>query len=256
MPDLERCTSFLRDFAFKTTGHTDESRFGPVFLHEGLPKVWSLNYLLAQHDLEGVGAAELTEEADRVLGKAGVAHRKIELWDDEQTALRLEPDFRRLGWTVERDLVMVHRRPADREIETAAVQEVSADELAESWAEGTRAEPWGKDEEVVRQLVEHKYVFAAAGARFFAATTDGRIGSFCELYSDGQTSQIEAVMTLPEFRNRGLARAVVSKALAESTAAGHDLTFLLADDGDWPKHLYEKLGFDAIGAIYDFALRR
>lgn len=255
MPDLERCTSFLRDFAFRTTGHTDESRFGPVFLHHELPRVWSLNYLLAERDLDGVSAAELVEEADHVLGKAGIAHRKIELWD-EQAGLRLEPDFRRLGWTVERDVVMAHRRPADREMDTTGVEEVMPDELAESWAEGTRAEPWGKDKEVVRQLVEHKYVFAAAGARFFAARADGRIGSFCELYSDGRTSQIEAVMTLPEFRNRGLARAVVSRALAESTAAGHDLTFLLADDGDWPKHLYEKLGFDTIGAIYDFALRR
>lgn len=254
MSDLERCTSFLRDFAFRTTGHTDESRFGPVFLHERLSRVWSLNYLLAERDLDDTSATELAAEADRVLGAAGVSHRKIELWD-EGPGLRLEPDFRTLGWMVERDVVMAHRRPADREIETAAVEEVSADDLADTWAEGTRTEPWGKDEEVVRQLVEHKYVFAAAGARFFAARADGRIGSSCELYSDGATAQIEAVMTLPELRNRGLARAVVSKALAESTAAGNDLTFLLADDGDWPKQLYGKLGFDTIGAIYDFALR-
>jgi ribosomal protein S18 acetylase RimI-like enzyme len=174
----------------------------------------------------------------------------------EQAGLRLEPDFRRLGWTVERDIVMVHRRAPDRETDTATVEEVSADQLAGVWAEGILTEPWGKDEEVVRQLVEHKYVFAGAGARFFAARSEGGIRSYCELYSNGHTGQIEAVMTLPEFRNRGLARAVVSKALAASSAAGHDVTFLLADDGDWPKHLYEKLGFDTIGAIYDFALRR
>jgi ribosomal protein S18 acetylase RimI-like enzyme len=255
MSDLDRCTSFLRHFAFRTTERTDESRFGPVFVHEQLPRVWSLNYMLAERELDEASAAELAEEADRTLDAAGVRHRKIEVWN-EQAGLRLESGFRRLGWHVERDVVMTHRRAPDRESETASVEEVSADELADVWAEGIRTEPWGKDDDVVRQLVEHKYVFADAGARFFAARAEGGIRSYCELYSDGSTGQIEAVMTLPEFRNRGLARAVVSKALAESSAMGHELTFLLADDDDWPKHLYEKLGFDTIGAIYDFALRR
>lgn len=256
MSELERCTTFLRDFAFRTTGHTDESRFGPVFVHEKLPRVWSLNYLLAEQELDEASAADLAEEADQVLGAAaGVRHRKIEVWN-EAAGLRLEPGFRKLGWTVERDVVMTHRRPPDRETETGLIEEVSADELADAWAAGIRTEPWGQDEEVVRQLVEHKYVYADAGARFFAARSEGRVSSYCELYADGRTGQIEAVMTLPDFRNRGLARAVVSKALAESSAACNDLTFLLADAGDWPKHLYEKLGFGTIGAIYDFALRR
>jgi ribosomal protein S18 acetylase RimI-like enzyme len=256
MSDLDRCTAFLRDFAFRTTGRTDESRFGPVFIHERLPRVWSLNYLLAERELDETSAADLAAEADQVLGAAaGVRHRKVEVWN-EAAGLGLEPGFRKLGWTVERDVVMTHRRAPDRETETESIEEVSAEELADAWAAGIRTEPWGQEEEVVRQLVGHKYVYAAAGARFFAARSEGGVSSYCELYTDGRTGQIEAVMTLPEFRNRGLARAVVSKALAESSAAGNDLTFLLADAGDWPKHLYEKLGFDTIGAIYDFALRR
>jgi len=255
MSELARCLSFLRNFAFRTTGRTDESRFGPVFVHERLPRVWSLNYVLAEHGLGDVEAAELADEAERVLHAAGVRHRKIEVWD-ERAGARLEPGFRRLGWNVERDIVMVHRRTPDRQTQTASAEEVGADELAGVWAEAIRSEPWGTDEEVVRQLVEHKYVFAEAGARFFAARAEGAIRSYCELYSDGRTAQIEAVMTLPDFRNRGLARTVVTTALAEAAAAGHDLAFLLADDADWPKHLYEKLGFDTVGAVYDFALRR
>jgi hypothetical protein len=49
---------------------------------------------------------------------------------------------------------------------------------------------------------------------------------------------------------------VVSGALSASEAEGHDLTFLLADEADWPKQLYEKLGFDAAGSVYEFTLRR
>jgi ribosomal protein S18 acetylase RimI-like enzyme len=151
---------------------------------------------------------------------------------------------------------MTHRRPPDRKSDTSAVEELEASDLNDVWAEGTRSSPYGVDEEVVRQLVEQKHLLAAAGARFFAARVDGRIASHCDLYSDGSTGQIEAVMTLEAFRNRGLARAVVTKALEESRAAGDDLTFLLADGDDWPRDLYDKLGFYEVGSVYEFLLRR
>ena len=64
------------------------------------------------------------------------------------------------------------------------------------------------------------------------------------------------MLTLERFRNRGLARATVMRALAASRAAGHDLTFLIADRDDWPKELYAKLGFDEIGRIWEFVLPR
>ena len=60
------------------------------------------------------------------------------------------------------------------------------------------------------------------------------------------------MVTSEQFRNRGLARATVSCALAASRAAGNDLTFLMALRDDWPKELYRKLGFDEIGRIYEF----
>jgi len=44
---------------------------------------------------------------------------------------------------------------------------------------------------------------------------------------------------------------VVARALAEAYASGHDLVFLLADDDDWPKELYRKLGFHDAGHVYE-----
>ena len=90
--------------------------------------------------------------------------------------------------------------------------------------------------------------------RFFAAFVEDVIGSFCELYADDSgTAAIRSVATLAQYRRAGLARATVSRALARSRALGHDLTFLRAVHDDWPKNLYGKLGFDAIGMIYRFA---
>ena len=97
---------------------------------------------------------------------------------------------------------------------------------------------------------------AAVDTRFFAGRADGEIGSYCELYYEPDIGQIEDVLTLERFRNRGLARATVTRALDASREAGHDLTFLLADRDDWPKELYAKLGFDEIGRIWEFLLPR
>src|SRR5205807_6239745 len=88
--------------------------------------------------------------------------------------------------------------------------------------------------------------------RYFGARADGRIAAYCELFQGSGVGQIESVMCLEGFRGRGLGKAVVAHALAESKAAGHELTFLVADAGDWPKELYRKLGFDAVGSVWDF----
>jgi GNAT superfamily N-acetyltransferase len=254
MTDLERCIDFIGRLADRAARTKAPSRYGVAHLNTDLPRVWSRNYLFADGDLGAVTAEELAAETDRILGSAGLAHRKVELVDDE-AGDRLEPQFRELGWTVECDVIMVARREPDREVDTSAVDEVAIDELVPVWALGWQTEPRIVDDEVVRQLVENRSLMAEAVAtRFFAGRVDGEIGSYCELYYEPGIGQIEDVLTLERFRNRGLARATVMRALAASRAAGHDLTFLIADRDDWPKELYRKLGFDQIGRIWEFVL--
>jgi GNAT superfamily N-acetyltransferase len=254
MTEAERCVAFLRDHAFRITHTGPSGRFGTALLYEALPRVWSLNYMLAERDLNEATAEALAAEADELLGGAGLRHRKIEVLDEEAGA-RLADEFRALGWHVEQDLVLAHGRPLDREVDVSIVEEVGSGTLAPVWAEAMRTD-FGSDEDVIRQLSEHKQVLATDGARFFAARIDSVLASYCDVYSDGRIAQIEAVQTLERFRNKGLARAVVAGALAACEAEGHDLTFLLADQADWPKQLYEKLGFDVVGSVYEFTLRR
>jgi predicted GNAT family acetyltransferase len=45
------------------------------------------------------------------------------------------------------------------------------------------------------------------------------------------------VHTLERFRGRGIARAVVGRALREARRSGADRAFLIADDADRPKEL-------------------
>lgn len=253
MTELERCIAFSRGISDRAAGREEEFSYGVAHFYDDLPRVWSRNYLIAERNLDQVTADVLAAEADRVMAPAGFSHRKVEIYDRE-VGERLEPGFRGLGWTIQCDVIMVARREPDRGSDTSlVVEEVTVEELAPAWSEGTRSEPWGREEEVARQLLENKrVVMSVVPTRIFAVRVDGEIASYCDLYSDGKTGQIEAVMTLERYRNRGLARSTVSRALAESNKAGADLTFLMADRDDWPRKLYEKLGFDEIGRIFEF----
>ena len=251
MTELERVVAFLRELDRRAAGRQVPFRFGTAYLYDELPRVWSRNYLSAEKNLDEASAELLAAEADRLLGEAGIAHRKIEVYDGEVGA-RLASGFSELGWRAESDVVMVARKAADDE---PLAEEVSWEDLVPVWAEAGRSDRDIEDKDVLRQLAEGKrVVMSAIDTRFFAGRADGRLVSYCELYSDGSTGQIENVMTLEPYRNRGLARATVSRALAESQAAGNGLTFLLASREDWPKELYRKLGFDEIGLTYDFIL--
>jgi ribosomal protein S18 acetylase RimI-like enzyme len=254
MTELERCISFLRKIDRRAAGRQVPFRFGTAYLRDELPRVWSRNYLSLEHDLGEATAELLAAEAERVLGEAGLSHRKIEVFDAE-AGERLAPGLEKLGWQVECDVVMVAARAPDREADLSVAEEVSHETLVPVWAEANRSDGHIDDEDVIHQLAEGKRVLASAiDVRLFGARADGEIGAYCELYSLGGTGQIENVLTLERHRNRGLARALVLKALAASQAAGNDLTFLLANRDDWPKELYRKLGFEEVGLIYDFVI--
>jgi predicted GNAT family acetyltransferase len=105
----------------------------------------------------------------------------------------------------------------------------------------------------VRQLVAAQLGRGeAVDVRYFAIRSNQQVAAYCELFSRNEIGQIESVMTLKEFRGRGFGKAVVARALAESKAASHELTFLLADADDWPREFYRKLGFEEIGRVWDF----
>ena len=256
MTELERCLDFIKAMAERMAGECVPSTHGVALLAPELPDVWSRNYVLLGTGHAYVSAAELAQEVDAIFRPLGLHHRKVEVFD-EATGARLQPGFAKLGWTAECDVIMVAKRQPDREVDTSAVDEVTVDELVPAWTDSWHLDPAVFSDHVADQLVENKRRLPETiDTRFFAARVGGDVAAYCELYSDGSTAQIENVLTLERFRNRGLARAVVSKALGEARAAGHDLVFLIADRDDWPKELYGKLGFDVVGRIWEFLLPR
>jgi N-acetylglutamate synthase-like GNAT family acetyltransferase len=243
MSDLERALDFLAR-ADMAGSRTEPFRFGTAVLTPELPLRYDSNYLVVESLPDGVSAAELADEAERVQGSAGLGHRLL-FFRDAALGKRLAPDFAGLGWEEQRHVVMVHRRRSERRTDITIVREVAESDLRPAREAVIRTYPWGTPE-VAEQLLDAKRLIAVE-ARFFAVVVGGSVATYADLYLEGDVAQIEDVATVPERRGRGYASAIVLRVAAEARAAGAELVFLVADAGDWPKELYRRLGFDEVG---------
>lgn len=249
--DLRRASAFEEALRERCAERTVTFKWGRALFNETYDRVWELNVLRVDQP-HGVIVEALVAEADRVQGAAGLPHRRVVVLD-EAAGSALEPGFKELGWRPDRFVYMVARRTQANPVDTSPVHEVERAALQPLRETIIRAEPWGKDDGVVRQLVDSSGLVADVGrARHFAVVVDGLAVAGTDLYSDGTIAQIEDVATMPDHRGRGYATAVVLRALEEARRVGHELTFLIADENDWPKELYAKLGFVPIGRKYAF----
>jgi ribosomal protein S18 acetylase RimI-like enzyme len=245
--DLERAVEFLLRVDRGGTRRR-ETPLGPLVLTPELPRRWDSNYLLVERpaDMETILAG-----ADEAFGAAGLGHRKLTVLD-ETLGARLRQELPR-EWLRQSLVVMVRRRPPDRERDLSPVVEVDEARLRPGRAAELSRYEWSRDPEVVREILDAKLLLTdRADIRFLAALVDGEVASWADLYLGGGVAQIEDVGTLERFRNRGLASAVVLAAVRAAEEAGAELIFLIADEDDWPSELYGRLGFDTIGRLYDF----
>lgn len=245
--DLARTIAFEREIVARTSTRSIPFAFGTAYVNEVYRVRWDSNLLWIDGE---ASAGELADEADRILGGAGLLHREIRV-DDDARGAALADGLRARGYGCDRLVAMRLDRPTDPSL--PEVEEVDLETLRPALETAISREPYGDSADTIRILAAFREELVRhAGARFFCARVDGEIASFCDLYRDGPVAQIEDVNTLQEFRNRGLARAVVQLAIDEALAAGAETVFIHALDDDWPKHLYAKLGFVPIGYVWSF----
>jgi GNAT superfamily N-acetyltransferase len=224
---------------------TEPSRFGVAVFDARVPLRYDSNYLLVEELPASVSAEELA-------GEAGRFDRPMIMVRHQPTGARLAPGFAALGWQLHRGLLMAHRRPPHRTAPTELVREVDEAALRPARRGQLTGYPWATPA-VVDQLLDAKLLIArAVRARFFAVVVGGQVVTYTDLYDDGRTAQIEDVATLAEHRGHGYASAVVLRALQEARQSGCDLVFLAADEDDWPKALYRRVGFDDLGRYVKF----
>lgn len=248
MNDFERCLRFVETVEAQSADLVAPFSFGRAFVNRELPIVWDINFLRVER--RGATWDELAAAAEEIQGGAGLHHRKLYLRDEPGVDDILNA-ARGSGWEVIPLIFMIRRRAGERDSD-APVRELEQAEMRVFREELARRQPWATHDEDVRQVLEAtRRLGERVHARFFVAEVDGEIAAGCDLYRGPGLAQIEDVETKEEYRNRGLATAVV---LAAARAAHEDqpdpLIFLTADENDWPKALYERMGFETVGRRY------
>jgi spore maturation protein CgeE len=245
--ELPRILRFLRTTEEAVCDRVRPTAHGAAMTTPSLPLVWQLNSIHV--DDENARAKALVREAEEMQG--ALAHRKLVV-HDEALGGRLAPRLEALGWNVFRLLVMVQGRPPERRVPPGAGAEIGRAEGAAALAAFRREQPFGSQEEAVRQLgaMDERYGRALEARDFGSPPADPACA--CRLYSDGELAQVDEVGTVEARRRRGHASAAVLAASAHAAAAGRRPIFLLTDANDWPQQLYRRLGFDAIGSVYEF----
>lgn len=248
---MERIARFDRELHERISTRTERCRFGTAYFHEGFPRRWDSNFVWVQARLDGVRAEDLAADADEVQGRAGLEHRHLVL-ENATHGERLAPSLGGIGYRIDRNVVMAHLREPDRWIDDRAEEIDLPTAIGFSAAAGRESSDPAEAADA-QMLADFRRVLAErVSARFFGVRVDGEVVAGCELYPSGDVAQIEDVYTLTPYRGHGFGRAVVLAAVRAAREAGADLVFLGADDEDWPKQMYAKLGFDAVGRSFDF----
>jgi hypothetical protein len=184
--------------------------------------------------------------------------------DDESAAQRLAVELQEHGWERQRTLFMVLRSDPSAALRDARARALDEDELRSLQLACLQQEVGGPGVagELPALLAEAQAALRATtpSERFGAAQPGAEPASSCTLFLDAdvggrRVATIEAVATLREQREQGLARAAVSMALRAAGEWDADLVVVPADADDWPQLMYASLGFRALGRRWLFTRR-
>jgi ribosomal protein S18 acetylase RimI-like enzyme len=246
MSAAQRAWDFDREVQERAAREVRRFELGAALYNRELARVYDTNLVRIDRLTPDITADELEGIANRL--QRGLAHRKL-LLPGSETAAWLAEEMGRRGWSLNRTVVMRYEGGPQRDPQAAA----GAEQVDPRAVRGARMEALvGRSTDVQSQVADFTERMAATTpSRVFAAFAGGEVAAFCALLEGDGIGEIDEVTTLPRFRRRGLATAVVEAALQASLADGRDLTFLVANADDWPRRWYERLGFAAVGDRYE-----
>jgi GNAT superfamily N-acetyltransferase len=232
---------------------------GPGWLARSwsLPDVWALNQLRITRPAPPREVLALSEDQQ---GDLPFRHIRVE---PEATALEMVTvlngalngaGLKGPGWKVDREVLMALMAEPTRQVGAEAVVELSEPQMAWLMRRWLSEDFPNIDPSRLDQVVEYAWREGRLwGERCFGILGDGgAAAAITKLRSRDSTGWVEDVYTVPEERARGFARALVTYAAGLARAAGYEVTFIIADDNDWPKHLYESIGFRPLGKTWTF----
>lgn len=246
-PDLEPLLRYWRaqDELFD---RIEPAWWGAVVSDPRYPRVQEPNYARVETE-HPVKLAEVEEALLPAMARCGCGRAHVVVFRPEnQTDLLVEASTR--GDPILWDLVMEHsgvtesgRDPAVEEVEVfnGAFWRAHRESLA--WFDV-------KDTGVVDQIAAiERDLLVPAGRRWFTVRQDGMSVALAALLVLGGVGYIDHVVTFPEARRRGYARALARHAASVSATAGAERTYLLAERDGPATALYRSIGFRPVTTI-------
>jgi uncharacterized protein (DUF952 family)/ribosomal protein S18 acetylase RimI-like enzyme len=212
---------------------------GVAVLTAPVPASFQHNQLLVDGDVD---ASTVAAEADRVLGGAGLPHRRALLTGAHLAGTAA--GLARRGWRLEHLVGMA--APAGGEPDPRVAQVGSAD-LRPMWDAGWRRDLPASTPEERAQLADRQDLEAAVvDVRFLAVRDGDEPVAGCALKVDGGTALVDLVDTAPEHHRRGHGDALLATCRALAGRAGCDLVVLEALAGDRSRSWYARRGFTEV----------
>jgi GNAT superfamily N-acetyltransferase len=233
-------------------GRTVTAEWGQAFLTPELDRCYDRNLLWVVGDAGGSSAAQLDAHAERLLDGHGMGHRRLLVEPAADARLRNALVGRR--YDPGSHLFMAHAGDAPAATAGIAVEEVGIDAVHAATERYLLTDPdteYGRDPRTRHHLLIHHREYGPRGGaeRRFAVVVEGEVVAWARLWRRGDEAQVEDVVCLAEHRGRGYGRAVVVAATRAALDEGAELVFIVADDEDWPKELYGRLGYEPVGAL-------
>jgi ribosomal protein S18 acetylase RimI-like enzyme len=246
-------------YAMAELGQASErTPWGVVQTDARFPLVWDVNQASVMEPDPSVTTDHIRSALHPALRQAGALHEHVEFWETsaESPALR---DFRSRGDRFDPDAVMVLEEEAFEAGTPAISVEGVTTPPPDFW-------PWYRrslhefqtplTDGVLDQMVDRvRHVLLPGGIRWFIGNVGGSMAGYASLISLAEVGYLDQVVTMPEFRGRGVATACVTSAVRAGLDEGAQAVFLLTEEGGAPQRLYEKLGFRARARIESFTRR-
>lgn len=254
MQDLFRATrAFERTWA-ETGAEVRRTDFGAILRHLAYPRIHMANLAWVERLPVG-GIDAVLASLDAAFVGTPIRHRNV-VFDDAQVAFENQEAFVSRGFHPAAELAMARvGLPACIANPDLALRAVGREAPEEDFRRLRMRlfEGLGHDPEESRQLYAiARERGAVIGQRDFVGYHQGSPAGTISLWPRGRFALIGDVATMPEFRNRGVARTMLFETAKISINAGCEYSLLFADLLDSPQLMYQTLGYQPVGELRSF----
>jgi ribosomal protein S18 acetylase RimI-like enzyme len=245
--------SFERTWA-ETGAEAQRTDFGFLLRHLGYPRIHMANLAWVER-LPSGGIEEVLASLDAAFEGTAVRHRNV-VFDDAQVAFENQEAFVARGFHPAAELAMARvGLPACITNPDLALREVGADATEDDFRRLRMRlfEGMGYALDESRQLYTiARERGAVLGQHDFVGYFQGHPAGTISLWPRGLFALIGDVATMPEFRNRGVARTMLFEVSKKSINAGCEYSVLFTDLVDSPQAMYKSLGYQPVGELRSF----